>query len=296
MLSSLSNKLAIGTAQFGFDYGISNKSGKVLVDEVKSILNDAYNLKINTIDTAISYGSSEQILGQIGVEKFSIVTKLPTLPKNIVDIRKWVFENLNSSLIKLNLQNIDTLLIHNSTDIFGDKGKRIFDAITELKQEGIVQKIGVSIYDPNELDVIHNQKIKLDIVQAPFNVFDRRLESSGWLSKLKESNIEIHTRSIFLQGLLLMSSQLRPIYFSKWDDHFNLWDNWLAINNFNALEACINFIKSYSVIDKIIIGVTSANELKEINKIYNKTEFIKPPDFLQINSPSLINPSFWFDS
>ena len=204
-------KLALGTAQFGLDYGVSNASGQVEVSEVKDILREADGHNIDTLDTAMVYGISESVLGRVGVNQFNIVTKLPPIPKDVRNIDLWVNTHINSSLRKMRIERVSGLLLHRSADLFETPKRKLIDSLCKLKDDGVINKIGVSIYNPDELDDIEKHGIKIDIVQAPFNILDRRLESSGWLGKLHLAGIEVHTRSVFLQGLLLQKEKQRNI-------------------------------------------------------------------------------------
>ena len=114
-------KLAIGTVQFGLDYGISNTSGKVSELKVDEILNEATKINIDTLDTAIVYGESEDVLGRIGVNGFKIVTKLPPAPKNVTNVKAWAVTNVNSSLKRLNVKKIYGLMLHQSDDFLGEQ-------------------------------------------------------------------------------------------------------------------------------------------------------------------------------
>ena len=291
---SKSSKLALGTVQFGLNYGISNTNGLVNKNQAKLILSQAFKSNINTLDTAAVYGESESILGEIGIDDFNVLTKLPPVPENQADIRKWAIDNISSSMEKLNISSLYALLLHNSVDILGERGKVLNEVLLECKYKGSIEKIGASIYDTEELDDIENSDIEFDIIQAPFNVFDRRLELSGWLSRLGNSDTEVHIRSVFLQGLLLLSSEARPKYFNKWERHFNLWDDWLEDNDISSLEACLNFVKSYSNVDKIIVGVTNVKQLSEIISIFEDNDNKITPESLISNDQLLINPTNWF--
>ena len=294
MSNSKSDKLALGTVQFGLNYGISSNNGLVNINQTKLILSKAFKANINTLDTAAVYGESESILGEIGIDNFNLITKLPPLPDNQADIRKWAIDNISSSMKKLNISSLYALLLHNSVDILGERGKVLNEVLLEYKYKGTIEKIGASIYNTEELDDIENSGIDFDIIQAPFNVFDRRLELSGWLSRLGNSDTEVHIRSVFLQGLLLLSSEARPKYFNKWERHFNLWDDWLEDNDISSLEACLNFVKSYSNVDKIIVGVTNVKQLSEIISIFEDNDNKITPESLIINDQLLINPTNWF--
>src|SRR3990167_4725202 len=201
-------KLALGTAQFGLDYGISNNSGKISEENAVALLSYAKYKGINTLDTAVAYGNSEQVLGNIGVDGWEIITKLPALPEERVDIEYWVERQLEGSLSRLGVNSVYGLLLHRPQQLFEPYGQKLISAIERLKRQGCVKKIGVSIYQPEELDLIY-KVMDPDLVQSPLNILDRRLIDSGWLARLRALGVEVHVRSVFMQGLLLMSAAQR---------------------------------------------------------------------------------------
>ncbi len=284
-------KLAIGSAQFGLDYGVSNNAGKVSKQEVNKILNIARKSGINFIDTAITYGDSESSLGISGVSKFNIVSKLNSLDKRNKNIKEDIFQQINSSLYRLGVNSLYGVLIHDTKILLADNGDQIYKALLGLKQQGLVKKIGISIYDTKELDNILS-KFEVDIVQAPMNIFDQRLISSGWNIKLKKMGIELHVRSVFLQGLLLMEPSERPEYFNPWKDLLEKYDNWLTNEGFTNVEACINSILQAEYVDKVVIGIESSEQLEEIIYLIGN-KLIRIPAFLSSKDKSLINPSMW---
>ena len=286
-------KLALGTAQFGLDYGVSNASGQVEISEVKDILREADGYNIDTLDTAVVYGNSESVLGRVGVNQFNIVTKLPPIPKDVRNIDLWVNTHINSSLRKMRIERVSGLLLHRSADLFEIPKRQLIDSLCKLKDDGVVNKIGVSIYNPDELDDIEKHGIKIDIVQAPFNILDRRLESSGWLNKLSSSGIEIHTRSVFLQGLLLQKKVQRNPYFNRWSDYFNMFDEWVSDTKQTPLSASLNFSYSFDKINKIVVGVQNKLQLIEILTSISRDSKISVPSELKIDDPMLINPVNW---
>jgi aryl-alcohol dehydrogenase-like predicted oxidoreductase len=284
-------RLAIGTAQFGSNYGLSNNLGKVVQSEANSILRIAKNSKIEFLDTAMSYGDSENIIGNSGITDFKIVSKLTTLSEHNEDVRGHIFNKINDSLSHLRVNSLYGILLHQVSDLHGKNGSFIYESLLELKKKGLVKKIGLSIYNVDELaDII--PKFKFDIVQCPLNIFDRRLVSSGWLKKLKELGIEVHARSIFLQGLLLMNASKRPDYFNPWSNLLNNYDQWLKEANISNLEACISFISNINSVDKIIVGIDSSSQLKEIINLFY-ADNIKIPQNLFSEDQLLINPSKW---
>lgn len=286
------NKFTIGTAQFGLNYGIKNSNNKLQLPDMKLIINYARNNHINFIDTAISYGNSEKNLGKIGVKDFKIISKLPKLPNKTKNVKSWVIQQAKLSIKKLNIEKLYGLLLHNPSDLYGPHGKNLIEALKELKLLGLVSKIGVSIYDPEELNDIFSL-LKFDIVQSPLNIVDRRLINSGWLSRLNNKGVEVHARSIFLQGLLLIHRDKIPLKFERWS---KIWDKWnLKLNNekLNAVLVCMNFLLKLKGVDRIIIGVDSINQMKEIISLKN----IKVPksdwSFMESFDQYLINPTNW---
>jgi aryl-alcohol dehydrogenase-like predicted oxidoreductase len=287
-------KLALGTAQFGLDYGLSNTSGQVKLPEVKSILEEAKKYNIDTLDTAIAYGNSESVLGEAGVDQFNIVTKLPPIPKDVGNIDLWVSSQVESSLRKMCVSSVSGLLLHRASDLTEDAFRsQLFNSLCKLKDKGIINKIGVSIYNPEELDALEEYGIKIDIVQAPFNILDRRLETTGWLNKLKKERVELHSRSVFLQGLLLQEKNQRNAYFKKWNAYFNKLDEWIKDTKQTPLSASLNFSHSYKGINKIIVGVQNKAQLTEILTSLSQDSQFSVPSELEIDDLMLINPSNW---
>lgn len=283
-------KIALGTAQFGLDYGIANTNGKVSFLDAKSIVNYASRIGIDTIDTAIAYGSSQKCLGKIGIRNHNIISKLPPIPDHQTNLEEWVNHHVQKSLEILEVNNLSALLLHRPYQLFDKDKNGLWEVLIDLKTKGIVKKIGFSIYAPVELDDLYSS-FKPDIIQAPYNLLDRRLEQSGWLQSLYDKNVEIHIRSIFLQGLLLMSARDRPRKFDRWKAVWAQLENWTNKNNITKISAALAFALSDSRISKVVIGVDSLNQLKEI--IYNYKLTSAFPNSIEIQDERLLNPSEW---
>lgn len=283
-------KLAIGSAQFGLNYGLSNYSGKVSNQEVIKILKTAKTSGINFLDTAIAYGDSESSLGLSGVSSFKIITKLGSIDER-TNIKENIFQQINGSLSRLNVSYLQGILLHDSKILLANNSDQVYQALLDLKQAGLVKKIGISIYETRELDDVLS-KFEIDMVQAPLNIFDQRLISSGWDIQLKKMGIELHVRSVFLQGLLLMKSSERPEYFQPWKILLNKYDDWLVDAGISNIEACINPILQMDSVDKVIIGIESSKQLKEIIALTDK-KHVEIPAFLSSQDLSLINPVMW---
>lgn len=285
-------KLALGTVQFGLDYGVANTDGKIDTTTMTSILQKAWAKGIDTLDTAISYGESEKRLGMINVKDWRIVTKLPEIPNECANINTWILNQVQKSLLRLGVSRISALLLHRPDQLLESNGIEIWKALQDLKQKNIVKKIGFSVYDCNQLDALWGS-FQPDIVQMPYNLLDKRFLISGWMKKMNDAGVEIHVRSIFLQGLLLMSKSDRPEKFNHWKEIWEILDGWLLEYKITAVEAAISFAMDNPYIDKIVIGVDNVQQLEEILFITLKRKIINPPKSLQTSDIRLINPSQW---
>lgn len=288
---SSAHRVAVGTVQFGLPYGIANRTGQVGLDEAARILTFGWANGINTIDTAIGYGTSEERLGETMADPWRVVTKLPAVPESTEDISGWVNTSVVGALERLRIPKLYGLLLHRPQQLLGPEGATLFRALAALKDQGKVEKIGVSIYAPEELESLWPH-FQFDIVQAPFNVIDRRLAISGWLSKLHLAGIEVHIRSVFLQGLLLMDAASRPSRFSRWNTLWKQWDCWLAEHSLTPLQACMSFALSQREIGRVVVGVDSLAQFQEI-LASTKNSTAVPPNILMSEDQSLINPSLW---
>ncbi len=284
-------RIALGTAQFGLDYGVANKTGKLHTRQAVEILRRCRLSGIDTLDTAVSYGDSERRLGEIGVSDMRLVSKLPPLPHDCSDIKLFVRSSVKGSLSRLGIGKLYGLLLHRAADLTGTKGDELFGTMQELKAEGLVKKIGVSIYEPNVLDQFA-ERYSLDLVQAPFNVFDQRLYRSGWLRQLADSNVEVHTRSAFLQGLLLMAKTARPSRFSRWSSHFELWDKYLHDNHLAPVRGALGFVLAHPQISRVVVGVDSLEQLTAILASAGAVQSSPPLD-IACDDLTLIDPSTW---
>lgn len=288
----LNHRIEIGGVQFGSIYGVSNTSSReVSYSEVSNILNYAQSVGINCIDTAISYGDSERKLGAHGVSNYQVITKLPSIPKDCPNIFTWAEGQLMESLSRLKLSKVYGFLLHNPQDLNGKKGEDLWGALISFKKKNLVDKIGYSIYNPDDLDIFFDS-FSPDIVQAPYNILDQRLSLSGWMDRLFQAGIEIHVRSVFLQGLLLMKKNQRPKKFDRWSYIFEKFDLWLKENNLTPMQALTSFALSDPRITKVVIGVDNLLQLEEIvSNLEVKTRYF--PGEICTSDIDLIDPSRW---
>jgi aryl-alcohol dehydrogenase-like predicted oxidoreductase len=294
---TLHNRLILGTVQFGIPYGVSNNYGKTNKSEVASILSYALNHNINMIDVAASYGEAEQILGHemLGVtKKWKIITKTPHFKNESIGIKEvnQLISSFQRSRERLGQDVLYGLLIHACDDLFLPGGRRLLQAINNLKEQGVVNKIGVSLYDSTQIDRILNE-FKVDLIQLPVNILDQRLFSSGHFKKLKDFNVEIHARSIFLQGLLLMPLNRIPRWFNPISGILKALHEEANRRDMNVLQLALGFVQSIDEIDHIIVGVNTLDQLMEI-KSAESTQ-VNPYEFskFSVSDPIFVNPSNW---
>ncbi|WP_333613333.1 aldo/keto reductase [Psychrobacter sp.] len=286
-----SHKLALGTAQFGLKYGLANMADKVPSDMVAQLLEIASACDITMLDTAIAYGDSEQVLGRYNLTKFEIVSKLPAVPSDCSNVEEWVLEQTIASLKRLKTDKLHDLLLHRPAQLLETNGEKIYKSILKLKEQGMVDQIGVSVYGPDELSELI-KRFDFDVIQAPMNIFDRRMENTGMLKQLKKAGAAIHIRSAFLQGLLLMPSEKIPVYFAPWASLIKQYHQWLNQQGISPLQACLSYLNQHIDIDKIIVGVDNIWQMKQIIAAID-APIADMPDFLQSVDEGLINPSRW---
>ena len=288
--SMLKKYLGIGTLQFGLNYGVANKTGKISNGEIKKIKNILLKNNINTIDTAHAYGDSEKRIGKFDFSNFEIITKLPVKePKNLS--KNWVVRCVRDSLIKLNVKKIYCMHVHNTKQLLKNNGKIIYEGLLQAKKEGLINKIGVSIYTIEELNKIIT-KFNIDLALIPFNIFDQRTLKNNYLEKLKNKKIEIHARSIFLQGLLVMSRNSIPNKFNIYDGYFSRWNKLIKKHKINKYSACLNYVLSNKNIDKAIVGIDNSSHLKSL--VMSLDHFNIPIENVDASKEiKLINPSKW---
>lgn len=280
------DKIIIGGAQFGLKYGYNNYDTPIKTKELDKIIDLANNYKINKIDTAISYGKSEKIIGSLNLNDWDIYTKIPSFPNDINNIEDWICKNLQQSLKNLKINKHKGVLFHNAKQLNYIE-KKI--NISKIKKKFEFDYFGLSIYELNDF-IDLSSKYTFDLVQVPYNIFDRQIEKN--IQNIKKKNIILQARSIFLQGVLLTKYENLHTYFNKWKKIFYSWENWLNKKGLNHLEGCLSLIKNNDNIDFVIIGVKNSNELKTILSTL-KYNLPKPPKYLSTESNYLINPTNW---
>lgn len=290
-MREVTGKLALGTVQFGLPYGIANQQGQVGVDEVGRILDRAREFGVDTLDTAIAYGESERVLGEFDLSGFKVVTKLSAIPDACDDVSGWVERQLAESLARLGLQRVDAVLLHRPAQLLEPQGDALYAALAGLREQGLAGRIGASVYDAEELERLC-QRFALDLVQAPYNIIDHRLDESGWLQRLSRQGTALHVRSVFLQGLLLMSREQRPAHFEHWQSLWDCWDSWLEEHQLSPLQATLRYALNQPLIERVVVGVDSAQQWQQILQAA-AGDCPPVPAELGTTDPALLNPALW---
>ena len=271
-------KIGLGTVQFGSYYGISNKSGKTEPGEVSKILEVASKHHIRILDTASAYGDAEKVLGMNNLSRFSVISKFMP-PKN----SDALHQQLQNTLSDLNIENLYGYLAHRPFHLL--ENLYLWDELQKFREKSIIKKIGFSLNRPQELVQLIEAGITPDLVQLPYNYFDRRFEES--LKILKKQNCEIHTRSAFLQGLFFKKREELSLFF---DDAKPLIES-LHQNVRHLPASLLAFVMKHPLIDHVIIGVENSRQLVE-----NLTMLVhaEPLPELDITlSEKILMPSNW---
>ena len=294
-------QLILGTVQLGMDYGVNNKSGKPDLEESFKILSCAYNNGISLLDTAHAYGDSEKIIGEFirtTGNDFHVITKLSSCGEN-TDLNNFINTQINSSLNRLSKDVIDLYLIHNFNDLLINDN--LMSLLVNLKSSGKIKNLGVSLYDPDELEyLILNYSKEINFVQIPFNILDSRWINSDLFKKTKDNGIKIFVRSIFLQGLLFLENESEM---DKIDSSLKIYLNYL--NNLSKEKKismsrlAIDYVSSFSEIDGILIGCETVEQLKDNINQFNNNISIDDEDkknILELTkdiSEKIIDPRKW---
>jgi aryl-alcohol dehydrogenase-like predicted oxidoreductase len=272
-----SGKLGLGTVQFGLPYGISNQSGQTSAKEVQNILNSAQSYGVDLLDSASAYGNAEEVLGQNDLSGFKVVSKfMPPSEGN------GLSDQLRQSMKNFKTTSFHGYLAHRPMDVLNHPEQ--WAELQEFKAEGKVKKVGFSLNDPYELKLLLEEGYKPDLVQVPFNYFDRRFEPN--IKHLKKMRCEIHTRSAFLQGLFFMDPNELPVFFDEVKDPLKQLQKIKLLNG-----ALLNFVLDKPFIDKVIIGVESKAQLLE--NLESIEHALALPELNDNLSDNVLNPSRW---
>ena len=261
-------ELCLGTVQLGMPYGVTNRGGKIPENEVKNILELAAKLKIRMLDTAQSYGTAELMIGKYWPKKSTcqIISKLQA--KGCQEA--WE-KDLQKSLQNLKTKKLDAFLLHHASELLSPGGDKLMKWLEEIQKRGTVARIGVSIYEAEDIEKLPLERIQL--VQLPLSIYDQRLINDGTIKKLNEMGIAVHARSVLLQGLIMESHDKWPNYLSRsFREHHMKWTEYNNIHGMSPLESALGSLKGIKGIEAVLVGVQSCKELTEVVEAWGKAK------------------------
>ena len=285
------SRLSLGTVQFGLPYGVANTGGQMSEAAAHAILRLAQDSGVSTLDTASSYGSSESVIGAFGSENWRITTKLAALPDNCDDVEAWVESEIRGSLDRLCAVSVHAVLLHHPDDLLGTRGDQLHDALMTCRAQGLFRAHGVSLYRTGDLDRFVGH-FDIDVVQLPFNILDRELVAGGHARSLRKAGIEVQVRSVFLQGLLLLSLDEQIRRFPAGESVWRAFADWAVEQGISRYEACVRFALGQTDIDAIIVGVDSIEHLTTLLAAANRPPIDVPLGIVSAN-PDVIDPRRW---
>jgi aryl-alcohol dehydrogenase-like predicted oxidoreductase len=283
-------RIGLGTVQFGLPYGRFNKEGLPDKESVSATLAAAWEAGIRTLDTAAQYGESESRLGELANPDFRIVTKTPPL-RGQESPSVSLIRGFHESLSRLNRKSVHGLLAHNADDLLGPFGREIFSAMADLRESGKVSRIGASVYTAEQIEKIL-VRFSIDLIQAPVNILDRRLTTSGWMKRLKEAGIEVHARSVFLQGLLLSDPSVLPCFFDSARPAIMKLRERARLIGITPLTAALRYVLDLPEVDVALVGVDNAAQLREILDDAACRQRVDASD-LGVDDVEILNPGMW---
>lgn len=294
----MSTKICLGTAQFGMNYGITNKDGKIRFEEARKIVDFLLANNVRDFDTAQGYGDSEVILGKLLPKNkdVKITTKIKeSKEEELSKYSEIEWDSaLNESLANLNVENIDTLMIHNIKDFKKKGNEYLHDWLNKKKDIGIVNKIGLSIYEYKELEYAKIEGI--DEIQVPLSIYDQRILKDNNIKNLEKMGKQINVRSIFLQGLILSKSSDWPkSIHRKHVEHHKKLESYCHTNGKQLIDAALGFIESVDSINNIVMGMCSLREAEEIVQAKKRAKSFVNDEYriFEVNDINLIDPRCW---
>ncbi|MHA8097973.1 aldo/keto reductase [Aquirufa aurantiipilula] len=281
-------KLALGTVQFGLPYGINNQSGIPDDSELRSIFLLAKQLGIEVLDSAQGYGNAEERIGELTKNEFKVITKFKKLEP------PFPFQTeLRESLRKLKSTDLYGYMAHDGDLLI--ENPSWWEGLQIAKEDGLVKKIGYSLYSVDQLELLLAKKMIPDLIQFPYNILDRRFEP--YLPELASLGVEIHTRSVYLQGLLQMDLNKIPTYFGALQPYLKKVKEIVTKYDVSIGQACLGFAIQNPLINRVVIGIDNVTQLIENSSLCQMenlsedliNEFIS----IEVKDKNLLNPANW---
>ena len=261
--------IILGTAQWSGDYGVVREINSFNQKQAQKIISTAREVGIDKIDTAAGYGagSVEKLLGASSAQNMQLISKLPMLLEPKLDIKKWARDSVSIMLQRLKQHQLNTLLLHNPEDILSEDGPSILSELLSMKSDGLISKLGISVYNPSQANNLL-ELCDFDCIQIPYSVFDQRPTYNNWLDQMNDRGIDVHLRSVFLQGLLARDKEEIPSYFiENWGNLFTKWWDYCDMVHASPKEVAITFARQEFRAQGVVVGFENAQQLKQVASI-----------------------------
>ena len=282
--------IILGTANLSNNYGLIREKVES-VDFYNGLIKSAIELGINRFDTAIGYGNSEVTLGNAIERKIGLKIDTKINPINFSH-QDEIVDEIRASLQRLKIEQIETIYIHDSSILKTKKNDLVTSSLLEAKALGLVNKIGISIYEEDELNLIQTEFKIVNSIQVPENICDRRLINNPKLYELAEHGVELNVRSVFLQGLLTMNSNNLPSSLKSAYDSILSLEKFSRVNSISRVDICIAYAKSIQWATNIVIGTNSIQQLKQVLKSKKKLTSYLQDEIIKL-PPDLVDPRKW---
>ncbi|MBC8052974.1 MAG: aldo/keto reductase [Sphingobacteriaceae bacterium] len=287
------DKIILGTVQLGIEYGINNKQGRPSDFEGVGILRDAYLKGVRYIDTAEGYGKSHEVIGlyhrQHPNEKFQVITKFSLANLAKYSSFDWAFKN---TLEILQVDSLAGYMFHDFADYVHNP--EIRESMIVLRGLGKIQQLGVSVYTNDEAELVLDDP-NINFIQIPFNLLDNFTKRGHVIEKARKAGKEVHTRSIFLQGLFYMKDV--PIKLSALQPYLDQLRHIAAEEKVTLQDMALSFAVFHPCIAKILIGVESSvqlvSNLNSIKKGELAERLIDRINAIRVQEEELLNPVNW---
>lgn len=292
LVAADAGRLALGTVQFGLDYGVSNLDGQTPPDEAARILEAAWQGGVKLVDTAHHYGNAEAVLGQVMRQPFRLISKTPQFRRAITsDEQAAVTAACRQSCRLLSVTTLDGLLVHLPQDLLGPGGDNLWRTLEDLRAADCTRRIGVSVYTPEEAITLL-QRYPLQIIQLPLNALDQRFAATGALAQLHAAGVEIHVRSAFLQGLLTLPPQQLAPWFAPLLPYVQNFQRTAAALGRSPIGAALGYVLGFPEVAAVVCGVNTAAQWRELLR---EARAESPAEFADVGGadPFYLIPANW---
>ena len=283
------NKLGLGSGQFGLDQQAGAR-GRPRDAEAREILAIAARSGLGVLEVGRHPNSAEITLGQVLPKpqpfRLTVTTVRPDRGPDFAEAE------VHAQLARLGVGSVDAILAPSATDLFSAHGPELWERLRRLKDEGLCKKIGVSVYASDD-PVGLTKRFKPDVVQAPASLLDQRLLIDGTLAELASMGVEVHLRSIFLNGLLFLPPDRAPNHLKAAAGRISRARRLIAEGRSDPLQAALGFALSRPEASAVLVGVASAAEMSAVIA----AAMSPPPDLdwdeMALDDPDALDPRAW---